>query len=733
MLLTLRRGRATAAILRLVRHPALVFLAPLFWVACGSNPKNVLVIPYDAGSDAAPAGDARAPADASGDDASPYLGGPCVDKAQCDDHIACTYDSCDLAVGRCLNVPDNTQCDDHVYCDGQEQCVPGHGCEPGPPVSCDDGDPCHIAACVEASKSCSYKPRDVDLDGDPDSHCVPHHDCNDLDPNVSSLHAEVCANGIDDNCNGVIDEMPCVSPQGATCANAVAVSGAGTFALSTLGANKTFATSCSVSNPQGGQDVVAAITIPPGANVDLEVWATSTGPEVSVAIDATCGNAMSELACGNGAMATSVRARARNVAPGTYYAVVTTQTPGPVELRVDLLPPSTPPTNVDCATAAAITPGTPVIVELVDAPTNLASYCVAATGELTYAVTLAAAQDVRVQATTVQGSGSAVLGLRDPVCTDITNEISCRTANSGPLFERALPAGRYVITVAATSPIDTSVEVDLSPPTTPPADQTCTSPPMATPNGRIAIDLSNHEDAIKDGCFPGGPDAAYDLALAVSSDVLLVGRFPETERSSVGLDTPACDATSQVACSVDSSVSRVGARNVPAGDYRAVVTDELGLAGSLDVLVRPTVAPTIIPPGGSNDCSHAQVIDGAAGGFFTGDTSKATGAYGAMCDAPGVASPGAPDQVLSLNLAKAQRVVFDMEGSTYTTILDVRQGATCPGETMMLPIGSTCYVGFGSQRSFLDLELQSGQYWVVIGGYNLGKGPWDLDVRVLPP
>jgi hypothetical protein len=720
-----------------VRTSALVFVALLFVVACGSNPKAVLVIPFDGGSDAMPAGDARAPEDASGDDASPYLGGPCVDSMQCDDHIACTYDSCDVSLGRCLNVPDDTQCDDHVYCDGKEVCVPGHGCEPGPVVSCDDGNPCEIAACDEAKKSCTYKPRDVDLDGDPDSHCVPHHDCNDLDPNVSSLHAEVCANGIDDNCNGLIDETPCVVPQGATCADAVPISGAGAFALSTLGANKTFTTSCSVSNPQGGQDVVAAITVPPGPNVDLEAWVTSSsGSEVSVAIDGTCGQASSELACGSGPMAASVRARAFNVAPGTYYAVVTTQAAGAVELRVDLLTPTAPATNVDCATAKAIQPGTPVTVEIIDPPGNLATACPVSTGELTYAVTLPATQDVLVSASTVQGSGAPIIGLRDPTCSGATDELSCRRANSAPLYERSLPAGTYVITVAATAPIDASLEVDLSPPTTAPADQACAAPPPIAANARISVDLSNHEDAIKDACNPGGPDAAYDVTLTGASDVLLVGRFPGTESSSVALDTPACDAVSQLACDVTTSVPRVGTRNVAAGDYRAVVTDQLGLQGTLDVLVRPTVAPTIVAPGGADTCAQALAIDatpGAGGGFFTGDTSTATPNYGSMCDAPGVPSPGAPDQVLSLNLPQPQRVVFDMEGSTYQTLLDVHEGATCPGTTVMQSTGAACFVGFDPQRSFLDLELPAGQYWVVIGGYDLTKGAWDLDVRVLPP
>jgi hypothetical protein len=85
--------------------------------------------------------------------------------------------------------------------------------------------------------------------------------------------------------------------------------------------------------------------------------------------------------------------------------------------------------------------------------------------------------------------------------------------------------------------------------------------------------------------------------------------------------------------------------------------------------------------------------------------------------------------VLALNLAQRQRVVLDMEGSTYTTILDVRQGPSCPG----MPVSSGCYVGFGAQKSFLDLTLEAGPYWIVVDGFQQSKGAWNLDVRVLPP
>lgn len=715
-----------------MRWIALALLASLVLAgACSSKGVPAqLVIHYDAGSDGSLDGgraDGNAGDAAPDEDASPYLGDPCVDDAQCDDHLACTYDSCDKQVGRCLNVPDDSLCQDGVYCNGTERCVPKHGCEPGAVVSCDNGDECQTAKCVEATKSCQYAPRDVDQDGDPDARCFPHHDCNDLDPNVSSLHAEVCANNVDDNCNGLVDEIPCVSPVGCTCADAVPVGGSGTYALSTIGCNDTFATSCSVPNPMGAQNVVGAITVPPGSPVDLEVW-VSAGTQVAVAIQGACGDSNTELACGSGS-ATEVRARAYGVAPGTYYAVVTTQQPvAGIELQVDFLSNTPPPSNVDCASAAPITPGMPITVPILEPlPTNEPTACPASTGQLTYAFTLTQAQNVRVYASTARGTGQPIIGVRAPHCTDAADELGCETAGQVGLFEEDLQPGTYVVTLGANAPIDATLDVEVSPPTVPGPNQTCAAPPAIMPNGRVSFDLSNNESAVKDGCYPQGPDAAYDLSLAAASDVLLIERIPQTEVGGVSLDGPACDTASKLACDVEGTPIRVAKRDVPAGDYRVVVADELGLQGTVDALVRNTVAPTAVPSGAAGSCATA--VDASNGGYFTGDTSTVAQDFTSGCDAPTGPPGGEQAQLLKLNLAHDQRVVLDMEGSSYETILDVRQGPACPGA----PTVNGCYVGFSSQRSFLDMELTAGPYFVLVSGFNGAKGTWALDVRILPP
>jgi hypothetical protein len=686
--------------------------------ACGGPVKDPLV-----GIDASPdAPDGAAP-DAS-PDADPTLGGPCTDDGQCDDGVACTHDSCDQSLLRCRNVPDDTLCDDGAYCNGKEVCEKT-GCAPGPVVACSTTSACDIDSCDEAQKTCNHTLRDVDGDGDGDAHCAGGHDCDDGNPQVSSLHTEVCNNGVDDNCNGQIDEQPCVVAQNATCPTALGIGAPGTYAMSTVGASKTFGATCSVSNPTAAHDVVAAVTVPNGPNVDLDVWAVGGAGETAVAVFSQCGQPSSELACGGSFGTYATRARARDLAPGTYFVVVTSSVEGPVTLSVDFLTPSPKATNEDCATAAPITPGTPTTVSLIDPTTDLPDACGAATGELTYALTVAQPSDVRVYASTLRGSGQPVVGLRAPSCTGQNDELRCRSGSTLPLFARDLQ-GTYTLTVAGTSLLDASVLVQLSAPTTPPADESCATSPSASINATRPFDLSDHEDSIHDGCLAGGPTASFGVTLGNPSDVLVVGRFPQTDHGAVSLDAPGCTTSDRLACYAASTPVRVSQRNVPAGSYRVVVADTAGQPGTLTTLVRDTVAATQIV--GADDCSSFIDVP-SSGGELYGDTTNHVASFDESCDYGGVQQYGAPDQILRLVLPQPQRVILDMSGSTYTTLLSLRQGTTCPG----VELPGACNFSFSGPRSFLDEELQAGTYWIVIDGYDMAVGPWDLDVRVIAP
>jgi hypothetical protein len=214
--------------------------------------------------------------------------------------------------------------------------------------------------------------------------------------------------------------------------------------------------------------------------------------------------------------------------------------------------------------------------------------------------------------------------------------------------------------------------------------------------------------------------------LTEESDVLVIGRFAPNELGAVAINGPACTTADTVACEKGNTPVRASARKLPPGNYRIVVANQLGHDAELTALVRPYSPAVAVGP--SDSCVNPAAIP-SGGGFFTGDTTAAVADFGASCDAPNMPIGTAHDQLLRLDLAQPSRVVFDMTGSVYTTLLAVRQGTTCPGGE----VKNACNIGSGPSRSFLDTTLAAGKHWVQVDGYAGDQGAWNLDVRVLPP
>ncbi len=91
-------------------------------------------------------------------------------------------------------------------------------------MNCDDADPCTVDSCDDVA-GCQHQARDLDGDGYGDAACG-GHDCNDSDPAVHPSATERC-NGVDDNCNGTTDEG-CTCAPGSTSACATICSSTGT-------------------------------------------------------------------------------------------------------------------------------------------------------------------------------------------------------------------------------------------------------------------------------------------------------------------------------------------------------------------------------------------------------------------------------------------------------------------------------------------------------------------------
>jgi Putative metal-binding motif len=673
-----------------------------------------------------------------GSTVDPELGGPCVDDSQCNDGIDCTFDSCDHVITRCRFKHDDSLCQNGIFCDGVERCDQKLGCVPGEPKNCGDGNVCTIDTCVEATQSCASVPRDADGDGDPDIHCG-GGDCDDNNDAVSSLVPEICGNGIDDNCSGQIDEQGCISPAHDTCLDPLEISAAGTYQLDTAGASFDFPTSC--TPPIGMlRDVVAAILLPAGPPIDVVVTATAAA-DVSLAVAGQCGAPGTEIACGAsyvGVTGHVSKLRARGLgdsAQATAYPlyVTTGGMAGPVALDVQMVPPEAAPTNETCATAATIVPGTPAIADLVGAAPDLDSECAHLVGDLVYQFDLALASDVDVYGTSVDGIGMPSLSLRDANCALPSDELTCSSAPAVHLFRHSLPAGTYYVSVSGTAPGTVSVDVAVSAPSTPDPDDTCVGSPILTPNVTHDVLFDHHQDDISLGCFVGGVDAAYELDLVEDSDVLVVQRLSNGDSSAIELANVACSGPSDlIACTTTAnSPTTVGKRDLAAGTYRVVTESSLGEPQQITAFVRKT-APAVIVPF-ADGCADAVTIP-AIGGFFQGNTANATANFSAGCDNAGGQPNGAKDQLLRLNLASEKRVVFDMSGSGYATLLDVRQGPDCPGTEMPLSCSaSTANPASGTGKSFLDLDLQGGTYFIQIDGLGGDAGLWFLNVFVADP
>jgi hypothetical protein len=79
----------------------------------------------------------------------------------CSDGLACTFDGCDETNDRCVNLTNDAFCDDGQFCNGVEVCDPALDCQPGVPVSCEDGVPCTADSCDEVADTCATVPDDA--------------------------------------------------------------------------------------------------------------------------------------------------------------------------------------------------------------------------------------------------------------------------------------------------------------------------------------------------------------------------------------------------------------------------------------------------------------------------------------------------------------------------------------------------------------------------------------------
>jgi hypothetical protein len=697
-------------------------------VACGRRSESDPFVP-EPGAAAGGANEGGSGGEGGNDEPDdPGLGGPCVDDPQCDDGFDCTVDSCDLSLARCRHVAADAPCDDGVYCNGVETCSLTLGCRAGEVVTCGDRNTCTIDTCIEETQSCVHELRDADGDGDPTFDCT-GTDCDDSDPYVSGEASERCGNQTDDDCDGDMDESDCVDPQYDRCGDALSIEETGSYEVSLLGAALDYPVSCEADvelEDMVFRDVVLAIEVPEGDGRDVSVVATAPEGEVVLAATDRCGSAADETACELGVPLSAGGKVARlyfhDLAPGAHAVYVAATLETMVFVRVDFREPTPAPENETCGTAAPLEPDVPVRAVLAGVGENIETACPSTTGDLVYGFELDEASDVRLSAVALDDYGEPVVSLRSLACTETDAELTCRYGSPRELFARALPAGSYRVGLFAHGPTEVELMLTLSSPTDAQPGEGCDDAPVLDFGETEQVTLSSRPDAVQIGCLVGAPDASFTLELPEVSDVLLAERGTPDEVNGLLLALDDCESPADVlACTVFEGSVRTVARGLPAGKVRAVVESLSGKPVAVTAFRRPAAESVFVPR--ADECEDAVLIP-EEGGRFEGTTQNAYADYTASCDYGGREPPGAPDQMLKLELEKPRRMVFDMGQSSYDTLLVLRDASDCPGSE----ITGTCAPGYVDARSYLDVELPAGSYWVQIDGYDGDSGRWVLDV-----
>jgi hypothetical protein len=653
----------------------------------------------------------------------------CHTDADCNDHVACTTDTCLAGIQICAHSADNTVCDDHVFCNGTEVCDLATGCQHAPQrQTCDDGNVCTIDHCDEATKMCMHAPRDLDQDGDEDFNCPPGTDCDDRDPTRSGLMPELCNDGIDNDCDGIVDEGS--FPDGAigtgdggaplceltphdSCADPLAITMSGSTLLNLNGARSEFTISCA-GLPRPSRVLSLTLTQPQ----DVRITATGDLTVAQIAMRTACMDPSTETACSS-FFPSVIRRRA--LPAGTYFVIV--QGNGMVTVDVQLMPPTMAPTNTDCSMPTMIpATGGHYTGSFVDVHDTLGTTCGSGPG-LVYQIDLPAQSDLAV--TLSSPDGQQMNWDVQTTCGTTSSEVRCVRGAPASSRIHQLAAGTYFIVIQGPSfeVVDYSLTVSVLPPTPRVHGDLCSDPIAITLETPYMGTMTGAEDDYQTTCGFNYPDLVHTFTLAAASDLDIsidggTAYLNAALRQNCAMEFPEirCDAGSPIAAHV---------RNVAAGTYFIIVEGDR--AGAYTLTVHATTPPTVPTPVTGNDTCGGAVIIPQTGGFWSGTTVGANNDYApTMCGT----GPGntAPDVAFRLDLAARSRIVATTDGSSFDTLLYRFVNSCASGMEVVCNDDSGGHV-----TSTLNEMLDPGTYFYVVDGFTSGsQGPYEFQVIITP-
>lgn len=252
---------------------------------------------------------------------------------------------------------------------------------------------------------------------------------------------------------------PTPPPANETCASATDVSGGGTFTGSFVDVADDTSAACGFGS---SPDLFYRFRLDAPADVRVNASAT-TGESLSWAVRTACATPSTDFRCAYGSPATGT---IHQLAAGDYFLVVEGPSYAEVDftLAVDILPPTPPLPGDRCDAPIPITPGTTYAGTLVGMEHDYEVSCGFRYRDAIHSFTLASAQDVAID---VDG-GTAYLNVAlRPTCDSEAGQLRCDQGAPARARIRSLPAGTYYVIVEGSSLGAYTLDITLSPPTSP--------------------------------------------------------------------------------------------------------------------------------------------------------------------------------------------------------------------------------------------------------------------------
>lgn len=569
-----------------------------------------------------------------------------------------------------------------------------------------------------------------------------------------------------------------------TCASPTALSVNGATVTRSVAIGNTFIATngsltepgCSATARAAGPDLAYSYTLSARANVTAVARPISGSTLHPVVVIRSACTGGTELGCQAASAANAVSAAVNGQMPGTYFVSVDSAdaTTGAFQLEVEAIPTID---NDTCAMPSALSfvgdlatgTGDTTWATNGNVPGDQTPSCsdsARGTGrDVVFSYTLTQAKDVTINVTPTGMSPvfEPVVSVRSATCADATNAgergcVSPLAATSGTLSLVNQPAGTYFVWVdsAQDSSGPFQLEVQLSAPTPPPANDSCASPETLVFLNGVASFSGSTLQAANDN-FSGdvsptcnasakqnGRDVVYQFTLTQPQDVALAVTPASGSTLIPAMYVRRNGCTSQllsdeVVC--DARVGGVSAQltRLAAGTYFLFVDSSGSTRGAFTgsvTLSTPTPAP-------ANDSCNGQALvftGSPANATVSGSTAAASNSNSPTDNAPACGDTFFPrrygrDLVYSYTLSAGQDVditVTPASGSAHVPVIYVRSPNQCMSFSAGFELACVAQSSVAPLRVYLPNQTV-GTYFLFVDSNAIGTGDFTLSVTLRSP